>query len=966
MKKLLFALIVFCLTASLEAVELNLPFMDKNTIGANEFIKQNSQNDGRNIVIFILDSGVDPSIKGLRFTSQGKVKVIEMQDFSGQTVINLIKAKKEKIKNTDVLTGDNIKLKGYEKLKFKPYNDKYYIGKIDEKLNFKNSSVKDINSNGKTDDVFGVLAFQVDNYKELFKNAKGFIKPKKNEKIWVFYIDENADGRIDDESEKLNYHFRFDTFNFYNGEKDKKPQYAMSANIRGNDSPELVVNTADNAHGSHCSGIAAGYKINGQDGLNGIAPGAYIASLKIGNDVLSGGATTTSSMKKAYEYGVKFLKEAGFKYGVFSMSYGIGSETPGRSEMEKFLTQFAKDHPNVTIVKSMGNSGPGINTSGNPSNVKGTITVGAMISPNTLRDLYGSSRRKNWITHFSSRGGCVNEPDVVAPGAAASTVPAYSRGDAFWGTSMSTPQVAGACALLLSAAVNDSLDVNNAMVKRAVKYTASPLKGYLPLDYGGGLVNVSKAYKYLKILAKRPEKDRVLYYKIKTTNTFFNDEKDEAVYWNVGGYVPDKSHKQSITISPVFPEKTTEKEKAGFYRVFSLKSDASWFNIDKSNIYIRGSHKASFSITFDKSKLKKPGLYNSKIVAYAKSEENGGFPEFDIPVTVIVPFDFSADNNYQLKLKSQELGIGDIGRYYLNIPPAASSLAIELNSKDKNSNLTFYLYSPQGKEVHRAALTGGEAGLEKLRYQLSDDNIHYGVWELIPYCYFKSSDRAKFDIDVRFYGLKSNPEIINDISFESGEKPKGNFKIANLFKSPIVINARGYIRGYYFDKDYDRSGEKRFEKEFKVGNDINKVVFKLDIPIESFNKMTDVAVNIYNSQGKSILSSGLTRKSKIFTFYPPHSGKFTLEIVPAFASDELLNDGWDFNLKEEYYYKSAIGIKVDQNYKTLYPSKWYDFDFTLSKAYPIAPDGSITFGEILFYNYDNNDLIKKISIKIER
>ncbi len=966
MKKLFFTLVIFCLAVSLEAVELNLPFMDKNTIGANEFIKQNSQNDGRGIVVFILDSGVDPSIKGLQLTSQGKVKVIEMQDFSGQTVISLSKAKKEKIKTTDVLKGNNIKLKGYEKLKLKPYNDEYYIGKIDEKSNFKNSAVKDINSNGKTDDVFGVLAFQIENYKELLKGAQGFIKPKKDEKIWVFYIDENADSRIDDESVKLNYHYRFDTFNFYNGDKDKKPQYAMSANIRGNGSPKLVINTADNAHGSHCSGIATGYKINGQDGLNGIAPGAYIASLKIGNDVLSGGATTTSSMKKAYEYGVKFLKEAGFKYGVFSMSYGIGSETPGRSEMEKFLTQFAIDHPNVVIVKSMGNSGPGINTSGNPSNVKGTITVGAMISPATLRDLYGSSRKMNWITHFSSRGGCVNEPDVVAPGAAASTVPAYSHGDAFWGTSMSTPQVAGACALLLSAALNDSIEVNNAMVKRAVKFTASPLKGYLPLDYGGGLVNINKAYKYLKILAKRPEKDRVLYYKINTKNTFFDDEKDEAVYWNVDGYVPDKSTKQKIIISPVFPEKTTDKEKADFYRVFSLKSNANWFDIDKSNIYIRGNHKASFSITFDKSKLKKPGIYNNKIVAYAKSEDNGGFPEFDIPVTVVIPYDFSADNNFNLKLKNQALDIGNIGRYYLNIPPSASSMALELNSKNKNSNLTFYLYSPEGKAELRTGLTGGEAGTQKLHYELTENNLHYGVWELLPYCYYKSSENAKFDIYVRFYGLKSLPETIKNISFESGEKPKGSFKIANLYKSSVVVNAGGYIRGYYFDKDYDRSGEKRFEKEFKVGNDIKKVVFKLDIPVESFNKMTDIAVNIYNSNGKSILSSGLTRKGKDVTFYPPHSGKFTLEIVPAFASDELLNDGWDFNLKEEYYYSSPVNINVEQNHKTLYPSKWYDFDFTLSKAYPIAPDGSTTFGDILFYNYENEDLIKKISIKIER
>ena len=61
-------------------------------------------------------------------------------------------------------------------------------------------------------------------------------------------------------------------------------------------------------HGTHVAGIAAGYNINGHEGFNGIAPGAKIISLKIGDCTLSGGATTSGSMIRAYEYGIEFAR----------------------------------------------------------------------------------------------------------------------------------------------------------------------------------------------------------------------------------------------------------------------------------------------------------------------------------------------------------------------------------------------------------------------------------------------------------------------------------------------------------------------------------------------------------------------------------------------------------------------------------------------------------------------------------
>ena len=60
-----------------------------STCRVDEFLAANPQSDGRGVVVAVLDTGVDPSIPGLTRTPDGEVKVIDVQDFSGQGDIDL-------------------------------------------------------------------------------------------------------------------------------------------------------------------------------------------------------------------------------------------------------------------------------------------------------------------------------------------------------------------------------------------------------------------------------------------------------------------------------------------------------------------------------------------------------------------------------------------------------------------------------------------------------------------------------------------------------------------------------------------------------------------------------------------------------------------------------------------------------------------------------------------------------------
>ncbi|MDA3843518.1 MAG: S8 family serine peptidase, partial [Candidatus Kapabacteria bacterium] len=839
----------------------------------------------------------------------------------------------------------------------------YYIGQLDEKAAFTNSGVKDINNNGRKNDVFGIVAFKIDGGESILQNAPGVIKLKKNEDLWVYYIDEDNDGNIDDESPKFDYKYRFDTFNFYKGEKDIKPLMTLSANIN-KENKTLIINTNDGSHGSHCAGIAAGNNIYGADGNDGIAPGASVVSLKIGNNTLSGGATTCESMMKAYKYGAKFMKESGFKYGVFSMSYGIGSEEPGRSRIDKFLDKFAIENPKIVVVNSMGNSGPGINSTGTPGGSYGTIAVGAMVSPATLKNLYGSGRKTNWITHFSSRGGETVKPDVIGPGAAASTVPAYSVGEAYWGTSMSAPQVAGACAVLFSKAIDADIKVNGFMIKKAIKYSAIPMKGYTSVDYGNGLVEVNRAWKYLKILSERKEYEKVNAYNITTENTFYKNRKGTAAFWKANGYFPADNEEQKVRFSAIFPDEITAKDKSEFYRIFRFESNADWLKTTKSQTYLRGTQTSEIGLLYNHSKMKKSGIYVGRVSAYARNEEDGGFADFDIQACVIVPYKFNQENNYTLELKNKDLAVGDNERIFVEVPAAATAMNIKLTpAGSKYYDMSFYLFAPDGKRIARSS-RGKNDDRKDINMRISGGDLHKGIWEILPYCDYKSSRASAYNLEVSFFGLKSEPDMISKLKIPVGEFPKGKFRLFNEYGMSMKTRFSGSVRGYAKTKSYNQSGSKKFSKSIKVADDISNIKFEIEMSADEYAKFTDLALIIYDASGHAVLSSGMQRKSKSINFRPPHSGSYTFEIVPGFTSEEIMNTKWTFKLVEKYHYIDRINLSFNKNNFKLLPGLWQDFKFNLNSALPVAPDGCRSFGEIKITDLKTGSAVRVIDIKL--
>jgi len=910
-------------------------FLDIDRIGARNFIKMHPEYDGKNTVIIILDTGIDMGVAGLQKLPAGEVKVIDAQDFSGEGDVLIEEGVIGSENNEKYLANpDSFKLFGIDKIPHSSLDSMYYIGVLKESK-LVNSVIPDINNNNDTDDKFGIVVFN--------STSDG----------WLAYVDLDGDGNIDDEQALWNYKDKFQFFQFRgrNAERSRNlVNFALNIFPAEN---RVNFHFDGNGHGSHCAGIAAGYKINGETGLNGVAPGAKLISLKIGDGSLSGGATVTGSMISAYEYGVEFAKNYDGPV-VFSMSYGVGSEIGGMADMDLMLDDLSVQNEDLLFVTSAGNEGPGISTVGLPAAAKHVLTVGAIYTPKIASSLYGAAIANDIITGFSSRGGEVNKPDVLTPGAASSTIPPYSNRDIKGGTSMACPQAAGAAALIMSAAVQQKspLPIVGALIKKAIRYSADPLPDYLQLEQGGGVLNVARAFEFYKSYMENNDQSDILGYHIDTISPAYQTESGQAAYWRFGDYFPTTEDPQRFYINPNFPKSKNADQRYNFYKAFNLVSSDSWIKLNKNSTYIKGDKAAAVDVYFDQSSIKQPGIYNGKVTAYKKGGLlKGNEPintEFELLCTIIKPVTFNEGNDHQWISNKIQLEPGEIHRIFYKIPLMASAGIIKLKAAGKYANIRGYLYDPSGRENAQHLSLNTEQRNE-IQIRLSGEELEDGIWELVLYSDLRNSKKSVVEVEIAFSGLESIPSRITSVQYENGSNPKGRFDVINHYNKKVEASMSGQMMGIQRVKYLDESSDK-YEYYFSVGQAYEKVEFDLELTPEVFNMFTDFAVNIKDYSGKILKSDGFTYRKVKLSWLPPVSGDYILEFLPGFAKKET--KPWQVSLKESYYLFNKVNIESSKY--NFYTGVKKGVDFTIYGVLSVAPDDFYLFGEIWLDESDKN------------
>jgi serine protease AprX len=270
---------------------------------------------------------------------------------------------------------------------------------------------------------------------------------------------------------------------------------------------ENLVNTDPvSGHGTFVAGIIAGSGVSSGGKYNGVAPGANLLGL-------SAGDVNLSYVLAGFDY----LMEHGSAYNVRAVNCSFSSSAAYDENDPVNIATKLLTGQGINVVVSAGNTGAGNGTMNPYAQAPWVISVGATDEKGKLAD-------------FSSRGrfdSAVPGPTLVAPGVnvvslrsiASQTgiiglsplgfdtqrltvgeLPFYTTAS---GTSFSTPQVAGAIAMMLEANPN----LSPAEVKEILQSTTTALPHNYRHEIGAGMLNTHAAV----LKSAFPEREMGLY-----------------------------------------------------------------------------------------------------------------------------------------------------------------------------------------------------------------------------------------------------------------------------------------------------------------------------------------------------------------------------------------------------------------------------------------------------------------------
>ncbi|WP_157882388.1 S8 family peptidase [Streptomyces silvensis] len=227
-------------------------------------------------------------------------------------------------------------------------------------------------------------------------------------------------------------------------------------------------------HGTHVASTLAGSGAKSGGKYKGVAPGVRVLDGKV---IADDGYGTDSSIAAGMQWAVDNDAK------IVNMSLG-SLDTPGTEPLEEAVDRLSAK---ALFVIAAGNDGPGPRTLNAPGSAPDALTV-------------GSVDKRDRMAETSSRGPTadgVAKPDLTAPGediTAARSTHLADQGDgdgytSMSGTSMATPHVAGAAAMLLQ----EHPTWTGPQLKAALTGSAKPIRTLDAYQQGAGRVDLTRA-----------------------------------------------------------------------------------------------------------------------------------------------------------------------------------------------------------------------------------------------------------------------------------------------------------------------------------------------------------------------------------------------------------------------------------------------------------------------------------------
>ena len=749
-------------------VSSNPGYQPKVETGAASFIESHPSADGRGIVVAIFDTGVDPGADGLQVTSDGRPKIVDVVDGTGSGDVDTSTVVEAEDGMLAGLTGRTLVIPG----SWNNPDGKWHIGLKSAWELYPGPLVDRMKAERRRtfDERHRVLVARASSELESHRSAHAKLDESQRRErdelqsrldqlealadgyddpgpiydcivfndgdTWRAAVDTDEDGSFDDESLMTNYRLerQYATFG-----DDDLLNFALNI-YRDGDLLSIVVDSGN--HGTHVAGTVAAH-FPDQPELDGVAPGAQIVSVKIGDTRLGSTSLGTGEVR-----GLIAVLEN--DCDLINMSYGGSTGFPNSGDVINLYREIVSEH-GVIFVASAGNAGPNLTTVGAPG---GTTTeligVGAVLTKDMMNDQYAHREPYEDLHYTWSSRGPTSDGDlgvvISAPGGAISPVPNWSlrRHTLMNGTSMSAPNACGSIALLLSGLQEAGRSWTPHSIRRAIENSATPIPGMDRFSLGAGMINVPGAWAYLQDNAGRDD-DQVRY-----------DVTTGGRYAGRGVYLRESWDQQQpatvpVTIDPIFPRDAPKRDRVDFERTIRFESTADWIDAPRQVLLMHGGRR--FSIEVDPTGLE-PGVHFGEVLGFdAASSESG--PLFRVPVTVCRPIELTADNEWT-RTERRTYEPGEVRRWFIDVPDGATWIDVELERLDESS--------PKRLIVHATQLLPDRPYTDTnlRRYISFDDDARSLVsipafggrtMELTIAQYWSSLGQGTFDITVSAHGL---------------------------------------------------------------------------------------------------------------------------------------------------------------------------------------------------------------------
>jgi hypothetical protein len=454
-------------------------------------------------------------------------------------------------------------------------------------------------------------------------------------------------------------------------------------------------------------------------------------------------------------------------------------------------------------VISAGNSGNALNTIGDPSVATDVVSVGASISEDSWTANYGSSVRsgygKNMLT-FSSGGPREDggfKPNITAPGSAVSTTPTWQPGgpvaDAgydlppgysmFQGTSMASPQAAGAMALLISAAKAQGVSSTPAQLRQSVYSTAGYNAQVPAFLQGHGAINVPAAWDLLRQTV-RPDTFTVSAPVCTEIWKILGETVGTGIYNRCaagqGGHAVGEKRNYKVTVT-----RTSGAKKSGTYAL-SLRGNDGTFEISQTAVTLPLNEPKDITIKA----TPKAGAHS---VLLRLDDPNTKGLDFAVMNVVVAGTELSAPSfGWSTTGVAQR---NEATRYYVTVPAGTKALQLKMSGIAPTSQTRFLAFHPYGVGMETGSslvcysnFQGGN-GCDPANRVYA--NPQPGVWEVLVESRRTSGLQANpFTLNATLLGVTVDPALTTLPSVTAGADNALSWNVTNAF-GDVNASAKG-------------------------------------------------------------------------------------------------------------------------------------------------------------------------------